>query len=170
MKILRYKGFTIVELMISISIMLVALVMICTMYTMMLKLTQKGVYISTATSIADKLINETVSVKSSNLHKMLIEKQTYGFHACGNVISGQFPYYYILEVKPLDGKYVNMRLVHMDMVVFWRSSDAFEKDLISGLSVGSIDTFLATVSDKTNEASTGCLYRRFTRIVMVPEE
>lgn len=170
MRKIRLQGFTIVELMISISIMLVAVVMICTMYSFMLKVSQKGIYISTATSIADRVMNETVSVKSSALHKILVEKQTYGFNSCGNVISGQFPYYYIMEVKPLAGEYVNMRLVHMDLVVFWRSDESFDQDLISGLAAGSIDKFLATVADKTTAASTGCMYRRFTRIVRVPEE
>ncbi len=165
----RNRGFSIVEVVLSIAIMSVTIVMVCAMYTFMMRVSQKGFNVSVGTNVADRLMNELASQKGSKLNTLLIENHLSGFRACGNELVGDSPYYYILEVKPLPNPYSSRNIVRVDLVVFWWTDNTFDAELAKGLSMNSISNFLSEVQNRTKKESIGFLYRRFTRLVMISE-
>lgn len=175
----RNQGFSVIELMFGIAVISVTIVMVCILYTYMLKVSAKGLNLSIGTSVAEKKLNELAFQKTADLRTELIRAQTNGLRKAGNEIIGNTFYYYIIEVVPVSAE---SKLLQADIVVFWwvnnssgeGSGNNFENELKAEtektLNSASINGFLTDNKDRISRGASGLLYTRLTRFLMVPND
>ena len=123
----KRTGFSIVELLISIAIVSMVIVMVCILYSYMMKVSSKGVDISIGTQIAENKINEITSDESNESLRKNISSVSSGnaYVTTGVDKTGNTDYYWLLKITSVSGtNYSKMNLFFVDVLVFWWADDS----------------------------------------------
>lgn len=121
------KGFSIVELLVSIAIISMIIVMTCILYSYMMKVSAKGVDISIGTQVAENKLNEIAGDDSNESLRKNISSVSPSkpFVTTGVDKTGKTDYYWLVKISSVSGtNYSKMNLFFVDVIVFWWADDS----------------------------------------------
>ncbi len=166
------KGFTILEVVISIAIISIAILSMIAMYISMMKSSSKGTEMTIATSIServagtiDKKILSEIKAEQKNGDKEIKIYKT------KDIINGK-PYYCITELKTLTDDYFKKKyIIELNVFVFWNINTP---ELINSIVVTNsqdMDKYLQNNKEKFTHADrTGLKYIKFKRLIMLSND
>lgn len=193
MKKLQKKGFSIIELTLGIAIISMTILFVVCLYSYMMKVSAKGIEISMATSIAESLFDEIPEYRGvSESHPSLVGITSEKYFTGKRTVNGM-PYYFAIELIPLKSNLNELELAKIDVAVFWfienqsqtvvtgEGSEAISTEVgalfnetanqssAMGASIFSIDEVINRLPNNGMRDNYGNTYRRFERIVIIPD-
>lgn len=164
------KGFTILEVVISIAIISIAILSMIAMYISMMKSSSKGTEMTIASSLAERV---ATTIDKNKLSYIKLEQKSGNskiqLYKTKDIINGK-PYYCITELKTLtDDYFKNKSIIQINIFVFWNINTP---ELINSISNSQdMDTYLETNKKKfMREDGTGLKYTKFKRLIMLSND